>query len=311
MSGKTIGMRKALFQVHLWTGLVLSGYVLLMSVSGTILIYRVEISKASVRARTIAPGSGPRLTAEELRGAAQRAYPGYQVEGFVAPKNPRQAVEISLARGGEKLQRLFNPYTGGDVGAAVPAMFRFIEWLTDLHDNLLYEPVGRVVNSMGGAATILLCVTGALVWWPGAGKWRRAVTVNWKAGAKGMNRGLHRAIGIWSVAFIVLWGFSGVYLAVPEPFETAVALLDPPIRGSRKASVAEQSLSWLARLHFGRFGGMPTKLVWTLFGLAPIALVITGAWMWWTRVVRPRMARARGRDGSLNRHADQASDYNI
>jgi hypothetical protein len=96
-------------------------------------------------------------------------------------------------------------------------------------------------------------------------------------------------VGIWSLAFIFLWGFSGIYLAVPEPFETAVAFLDPPARASRKATIAEQSLSWLARLHFGRFGGMSTKLIWTLFGIAPIALVITGLWMWWARVVHPKL----------------------
>jgi uncharacterized iron-regulated membrane protein len=282
-------LRRLVFQVHLWTGIILSLYVLLMSVSGTILIYRVEISKASVRPPVISPGGRPLLSKDQLTQFGQQDYPAYQILSVTQPRKPDQPAEISLQRGEKQLARLFDPYTGADLGDSVSRTFRFIEWLTDLHDNLLDEPVGRIVNGIGGVATILLCLTGVLIWWPGSGRWRRALTVSWKADARSFNWGLHRAVGIWSLAFIFLWGFSGIYLAVPEPFETAVAFLDPPTQASRKATIAEQSLSWLARLHFGRFGGMSTKLIWTLFGLAPIALVITGLWMWWARVVRPKL----------------------
>jgi len=284
-----IWLRKAFVQVHLWSGIALSLYVLLMSISGTILIYRVDISRASVRPPQFAIGPGPRLTVDELGQAAHRAYPGYEITDVAQPKKANLPVQISLARGGQKLQRLFDPFTGADLGDAVPAGFRFMEWLADLHDNLLYEPLGRVVNGIGGAATTLLCITGVVIWWPGIDTWRRALTVSWKADAKAFNWGLHRAVGIWSVAFILFWGISGIYLAVPEPFETAVAFLDPTRKSSSKASLGEQALSWLARLHFGRFGGQPTKCIWALFGLAPIALVITGIWMWWNRVVRPKL----------------------
>jgi uncharacterized iron-regulated membrane protein len=281
--------RKAIFQVHLWTGVILSAYVLLMSVSGTILIYRVEISRASLRPRVISSSAGKRLTQDQLKSVVHGDYPGYRIAGIAAPKSPNQAVEISLERGGEEMRRLFDPYTGEDVGNALPAGFRFIEWLTDLHDNFLYAPAGRIINGIGGMATIMLGVSGAVIWWPGAGKWRRALTFQWKTDARTVHWGLHRSLGIWSLAFVMLWAVSGVYLAVPEPFETAVAFLYPPVPGSRKAAVAEQALSWLARLHFGRFGGMTSKLVWTLFGLVPVALVITGVWMWWSRVVRSRL----------------------
>jgi uncharacterized iron-regulated membrane protein len=299
-------LRKAIFQVHLWTGLILGLYVLLMSVSGTILIYRVDISKASLHPPSITAGPGPRMTAGQLQQAVQRAHPNYQFVKLSDRKGPNQPVEISLEHSGKELQRLFNPYTGADLGDAVPASFRFIEWLTDLHDNLLYEPVGRVVNGIGGIATILLCFTGAVVWWPGAGKWRRALTVSWKADAKSFNWALHRAMGIWSIVFIFLWGLSGVYLAVPEPFETAVAFLDPAGGSGKKAPLAERALSWLARLHFGRFGGISTKLIWTLFGIAPIALVITGTWMWWNRVIRPNLVRKAHRSDSAQLARDNA-----
>jgi uncharacterized iron-regulated membrane protein len=286
-------LRKVILQVHLWTGIALSFYVLLMSVSGTVLIYRVDISKASLRPRVIVAGPGPRLTSAELKQAAQRAYPNYAITDVAKPPKPNQPVEIAFERGDKNLQRIFNPFTGADLGNAVPAGFRFIEWLADLHDNLLYEPAGRVINGIGGIAATLLCVTGAVIWWPGIGKWRRALTFTYKGDARSLNWGLHRAIGIWSAAFIIFWGISGIYLAVPEPFEAGVALIDPPAKSSRAPALGEQVLSWLARLHFGRFGGLSSKLIWTLFGIAPVVLVITGLWMWWNRAVWPRLRPLR------------------
>jgi uncharacterized iron-regulated membrane protein len=39
-------LRKAAFQVHLWAGVVLSLYVIMLSVTGSILVYRAELTRA-------------------------------------------------------------------------------------------------------------------------------------------------------------------------------------------------------------------------------------------------------------------------
>ena len=51
-----------------------------------------------------------------------------------------------------------------------------IEWLVDLHDNLLSAERGRFVNGVGAICMTLLCLTGAVVWWPGINHWRRSRT---------------------------------------------------------------------------------------------------------------------------------------
>jgi uncharacterized iron-regulated membrane protein len=51
-------------------------------------------------------------------------------------------------------------------------------------------------------------------------------------------------------------------------------------------------LEWLPRLHFGRFRTAPTiQAVWAIVGLAPAIMFVTGALMWWNRVIRKRAAR--------------------
>jgi uncharacterized iron-regulated membrane protein len=46
-------------------------------------------------------------------------------------------------------------------------------------------------------------------------------------------------------------------------------------------------------LHFGRFSGWPVKALWTVLGLAPALLAITGTLMWWRRVVRGKLHSRR------------------
>src|SRR6266851_1936423 len=120
---QNVWLRKALFQIHLWTGIGLGLYVLLMSVTGSALVFRRELVKRLAREPSVVAGPGARLTADELKQVARRAYPDYEVNRIWPRKNPDQPVEIWLERRGKKLQRLFNPYTGVDLGDSIRSGF--------------------------------------------------------------------------------------------------------------------------------------------------------------------------------------------
>ena len=92
---------------------------------------------------------------------------------------------------------------------------------------------------------------------------------------------------VWFLFFVLLWGVSGIYLAFPNPFDALVERLDPIDQAAEIPRLGDTVLYWLTRLHFGRWGGLLTKTLWTIFGLVPAALFITGAYMWWCRVLRP------------------------
>jgi uncharacterized iron-regulated membrane protein len=286
-----VWMRKALFQVHLWTGIGLGLYILLMSVSGSALIFRRELTRSLAREPRVVPGPGARMSEDELKQSARRAYPDFTVTSVSLRKNPDHAAEIRLERGGKKLQRLFNPYTGVDLGDSLRLGFRFVLWLVDFHDNLLAAQTGRLMNAAGGIFTVILGLTGAVIWWPGIDTWRRSLSFRWKTNPKGFNWTLHSALGFWSFAFFFMWAISGIYLSIPSIFSAAVDFLEPLNPGSRSLRFGDQFLYWLAQAHFGRFAGVGVKIVWTVVGLTPAILFVTGAFMWWQRVLNPWLRR--------------------
>lgn len=287
---QSVRLRRAVFQVHLWSGLGIGLYVIAISISGSILVYRSELRQTFEPQPRLVEIVGERMTEEELTAAAERAYPDHSVRRVILRDDPAQASTVTIARDGEPSQMLFDPYTGEDLGHRLPLPYRLTTWLLDLHDNLLGGQTGRRVNGVGAILLTLLALTGSIIWWPGAAGWRRALVVDWRANWRRLTWTLHGAIGIWTLLFVLMWGVTGIYLAFPEPFTALGDAIEPFDEESFEPRTVDMILYWVARVHFGRFGGTLTKVSWFAIGLLPPVLFVTGAIMWWNRVVRPRMA---------------------
>jgi uncharacterized iron-regulated membrane protein len=300
-----IWLRRALFQVHLWSGIVVGLYILMISVTGSVLVYRNELYRAATTQPIISKGSGARLTDNQLKEAATLSYPGYQVVNLRRAQNLDQAVYVSLRRGDVIKKRLFDPRSGSDLAEAVPTGIWLVENLLDLHDNLLGGETGRKLNGVGALAVLALVATGLMMWWPGIQMWRRSLTLHRGVGWKRLTWHLHSMIGFWSLGFTLVFAVSGVYLANPDLFQDLAERLEPLTTANARTRIVDQVIYWLAYLHFGRIDGIgipcggpglcdqATKAIWAVFGLAPAAMFVTGAIMWWNRVLRLRLASTR------------------
>ncbi|HEV3329927.1 MAG TPA: PepSY-associated TM helix domain-containing protein [Bryobacteraceae bacterium] len=303
-------LRGALFQVHLWSGIALGLYILMISVTGSVLVYRNELFRATTPEPVISTGSGPRLTDAQIAAAATRLYAGYRVVKIGRPLNPDQAADVQLSRGNRIKNRLFDPRTGSDLGDSVPTGIWLVSKLLELHDDLLAGPTGRKVNGVGAVVLLAVAVTGMAIWWPGIKTWRRSLILHRGLGWQRFTWHLHSMVGFWSLGFTLVFGVSGIYLAFPEAVQDFADWLEPSTAANLRTRIGDQIIYWLAYLHFGRINGIgipcggpglcdqTTKAVWALFGLAPAVMFVTGAMMWWHRVLRPRRKNARRPAGS-------------
>jgi uncharacterized iron-regulated membrane protein len=297
---QTVWFRRAIFQVHLWSGIGLGLYIFFISVTGSVLVYRNELYVAATPAPIVSTASSPRLSDSQLAEAAIASYPGYRVTKIFRPSNPDQAVDIWLELGTETRTRLFDPRTGADVGSSAEPGIWLVSTLIELHDDLLAGPTGRKVNGFGALAVLLVAVTGLVLWWPGIKRWRRSLTLRRGVGWKRSIWDLHSAIGFWSFGFVLVFAASGIYLCFPLTFHAFADRIEPLTQANAGNRFVDDVLYWLAYLHFGRINGIgipcdgpglcdqTTKAVWAIFGLAPAAMFVTGTIMWWNRVLRRR-----------------------
>ncbi|MBN3962351.1 PepSY domain-containing protein [Nostoc sp. NMS8] len=72
------------------------------------------------------------------------------------------------------------------------------------------------------------------------------------------------------------YGMSNVYL---DQYSGQVLRVD----NSLKVLLGDKILNSFMPLHFGTFGGLPTRILYVFVGLAPLILFITGFVMWWYR----------------------------
>lgn len=300
---QNVWLRRAVFQVHLWSGIILGIYVFLVCLSGSAVVFRNDLYDLLFTKTKVAV-SGKPLTRDQMTQAAQRAYPGYAVQAIHRGRFQTEATDILLVKGWRHKDRLFDPYLGRDIGPSVDIYYRMLHFASDLHGNLLFGAAGLQANGVGGFLISIMCLTGMVVWWPGIATWRRGLTLRRDVGWKRFNWDLHSAIGFWTVSLILMWALTAAYFVFPDPFRAAIELftpINPPrigpavagaVLGLRRGprpplTTGQKILRGFSFAHYGNFGGWPVKALWVILGLAPPALFMTGILMWWNRVLGP------------------------
>lgn len=330
---QSLWLRKALFQIHLWTGIGVGLYVVAISISGSAIVFRNEIYKNASSGPTLVPISGPRLSRDALKKVVHQQNPGYSISYIWESKRPNEATEVWIEKDGAKpghtVGRLVDPFTGKDLGPSRPWIIGAIAWMSDLHTNLLGGDKGREINGILAIFVTILGITGLMIWWPGIGRVKRSLKIDFRANWKRFNWDLHSVVGFWMFAFVFIWGVTGIFLVFPKPFQIVVnhfstlkvytlesyveqpAVQAPaavqiirvadgdqpqPQRRRRRpprGSNGDVFLRWFYYLHFGNFGDWPVKALWVALGLAPPFLFVTGALMWWNRVLSPEARASR------------------
>jgi uncharacterized iron-regulated membrane protein len=296
-------LRRALFQIHLWTGVAVGLYVAMISLTGSILVYRNELYRAFSPQPRLVQDAGTALPLDDLEHAVRRTFPDARIVVVEPGPTPNHAADVTLERDDERTRRVVHPATGADLGPTLPLGYRVSAWMLDLHDNLLNGPTGRRVNGIGAFALLMLCASGLIIWWPGASRWRRSVLIDTGSNWKRLNWSLHSVLGFWFFAFLLMWSLTGVYLSLPDQVSALLDYIEPLDESNPVERVGDRIQYWLAYLHFGRLGGrgIPgcgrglcdsiTKATWAAVGVVPVLMAVTGAVMWWNRVAGPASRR--------------------
>ncbi len=279
---QTLPLRRLLFQVHLWLGIGVGLYVLLISVSGSAIVLRPQI------ARWFTPSEVPAIVGAPLQGAELAArvtavYVDARVVRISEPQREGRSTYVLLERDGREQSRYFDQYSGQDLGPTFPWQVATVEWLTRLHDDLLLDRPGRRWNGVGGLLFLGMVASGMVLWWQGSSRWQDGLLIR-RSSRRSLFWQLHSALGFWSLLLLFIWGFTAVYFAWPEPFDRFIDFLDEDLQDDTRP---DSWLLWMIQLHFGRFRGLLwANVLWIVLGLLPAILYVSGFVLWYRRVLR-------------------------
>jgi uncharacterized iron-regulated membrane protein len=232
-------MRRLLWRIHKWSGLVVAATLLLQAATGLLLVARWDA------ARLLDPkamrGGDTAVSLDRVDEAARAALPNFTPVRILYP-DARGGIYLVRAAAADGAVRYaaVDPATGAVLRAGPITSFPS-ELALYLHNSLLAGRAGAALVALQGVTLTLLLVTGLLLWWPGRGRVLRALRIRLRAPSQAVLLSLHKTTGTVAALLLLIVAFSGTLLAVeaaaappvlPQPFLPFVAV-DRAVRAAQ------------------------------------------------------------------------------
>lgn len=230
--------RRVLVFLHRWAGLAMTGFLVIVGLTGSLLAFNSELE------RLISPqlyaADRPGAPMLDLAALAERAE-------ALAPKG--RVYQVSIAEPDQALvmmgprpdaenepntlgfnQLFLNPYTGDELGrrtwgAISEGWINLMPFVYKLHFQLALRITGMWILGIVALVWMLDCFIGFYLTLPvaGSGFWRRwkpAWLIKRCASAFRFNFDLHRAFGLWLWAALLIFAWSSVYMNLSDTVYT-------------------------------------------------------------------------------------------
>ena len=200
-------LRRVSSWIHLYGGLALGGLLIVISVTGSALVFEDTLNEwLRPDLHHISP-SGERASLDEVIGAVRKAYPDATPWIANLSTGPTEPVVVRL--GPEAPSVHVDPYRATVLGEQRPDE-GLLNTLVGLHVELLAGRTGGLIVGVTGLLLVLLTATGLVLWWPRRLKqlWA-ALWISWRQGTIRFNYDLHRAGGFYTTLFLLLTALTG------------------------------------------------------------------------------------------------------
>jgi uncharacterized iron-regulated membrane protein len=197
-------------------GLVIGLAWTLLGITGSLLVFIPELRRAEVPGMTRVAPTAQRLPLDQLLDVFTRARPKDRLMGIYCDFKPGWALDFrSTAPNGDQWHTFIDPYRAKVVGS-LNYRHRLLQWILELHGNLLNGRPGRTFNGGFAASLAIMATLGLLLWWQGSRQWRRGLSYSRRRSWKRQAWDLHGLAGfLFSVPLLII-SLTGVYYGFPD-----------------------------------------------------------------------------------------------
>ncbi len=221
---------------HLYLGLTLGLVFVLAGLTGSLLVFYVELDEfinPQLQISSTQSQQAPqayeaifqslRDRHPERGGAWRLEMPRHNQAMLMARYyKPAETEHLHFA----PLIAWVNPYTAEVVSSRFWGEY-LMTWLYDLHYSLLLDTTGKTVMCIIGGILLIPLLTGIYLWWPKTGKFKTALSFKRHASTTRFIYDLHKTNGVYSFAILLILVISGVLLELPDFFNPYINKLSP------------------------------------------------------------------------------------
>ena len=244
-ANRRLQWRKIWLGFHLYLGLSLGLLFVLAGLTGSLLVFYVELDEIINPKLQISVTQAQKQVQayETVFQAIRKSHPERNAAWRLEmPRNKQAMLMARYYKPIEKVNLSFaplivwiNPYSAEVISSRFWGDF-VMTWLFDLHYALLLDQTGKTLMGIAGILLLILIVTGIYLWWPRSDKLRQALSIKRRASRPRFVFDLHKTNGVYSFLILFILIVSGVILELPAVFKPAINYLSPLYQAKTKES---------------------------------------------------------------------------
>lgn len=219
-------MRRLFLTLHRWVGLALALYAITLGLTGSVLVLRDELAPYLRPQFHAGPAIAIATTPDDVLAAAHAALPGWRPLSVTWPHEHSPHFNVFCLKDGASRIAYLSAHDAHLIGVLDPRA-DFLGFTDALHGNLLLARPGRVANGYGGILTMLLCLTGIVIWWPSRSNWRSWLRLRGRRSWWRVPWDLHHSVGFAALPLLLVIAFTGTYFTWGPFYQRTVSALFP------------------------------------------------------------------------------------
>lgn len=273
-SQRTLSM---LFTVHSWAGIVTGLLLFIVCFSGAVMVFKDEIDLWANPGLAKLPRAASPVSLDAVLRNVQAAYPGARVEAIVLPDAVTPSHFVFVREKGLPESARTKLAARSDTGALVgPVDSQLGQSLRMLHVFLFFGP--RWIVGFLGVVMAVLIGTGIVMH-------RKIIaelfTQRWGRSLRVVMSDMHKAAGIWGLAFHILIAVTGAWLGLAPVFERGFAyVVQGPTAVARPVPAPAAPMRSLDEMRIAALravpGFEPRQVTLRQWGRADAQVIFTG-----------------------------------
>ncbi|SIO59543.1 Uncharacterized iron-regulated membrane protein [Singulisphaera sp. GP187] len=209
-SHKTWPDYRAVWRWHFYAGLFCIPFVVVLSISGSIYLFKQEIESWIDRPYDRLRLEGRPAVASERIRAALEAFPGSTLQAYELPYVASDAARVVVSQDGKAMRVYVHPESL-KILHAIAEEDRLMRLLFRIHGELLMGNRGSAIVELASSWAIIMIVSGLFLWWPrGVARWGGIVYPRLRRGSRVFWRDIHSVTGMWISGFALVLLLTGL-----------------------------------------------------------------------------------------------------
>ena len=201
------GLYRMIWRWHFYAGLFVLPFVLLLSASGSVYLFKPQIDRWEERSFRMPVGG--EVSPDRQLAKVMAAFPGARFHHYRLPERPGDPamIEVGTAGGGER--EVFVSAAGEVLGSLVPDE-RISATVAKIHGTLLLGRWGDWLVESAASWAIVLILSGLFLWWPRPLALAGTLWPRFSLRGRPFFKDLHRVTGFWIAGLVLVMLVSGL-----------------------------------------------------------------------------------------------------